>query len=205
MRLALFFLLVAMQCFIADAGEYNSLLKLGDAAPVWKNLPATDGSEHSFVHLEKASAVVVAFTCNSCPYAIDVEDRLIALVDNYAEQNVAIVAINVNKTSSDSLEKMAARAKEKEFNFPYLYDETQQIARNFGATRTPEFFVLDKDRKVVYMGALDDSPNGKNVQTTYVKNAIDSVLAGEIPKTGETVPIGCNIRFQRVRKGSSAR
>lgn len=187
-------------CSPVLAGEFNSVLSIGDAAPGWEKLPAADGKEHALADFADADAVIVAFTCNSCPYAVDVEDRLIALAAAAAEKKVAVVAINVNKVPADSLEKMAERAKEKSFNFPYLFDDTQQIARDYGASRTPEFFVLNKDRKIVYMGALDDSPDGKKVTKTYVNDALAAALAGKEPEVKETVPIGCGIRYKRERK-----
>ena len=91
-------------------------------------------------------------------------------------------------------------AEQKSFNFPYLFDRTQQVARDFGARRTPEFFVLDADRRVAYMGALDDSPDGTNVSKRYLEQAIDAVLAGQQPSVAETIAIGCNIRFVRSRR-----
>ena len=100
--------------------------------------------------------MVVVFTCNSCPFAQEYEDRIIALAKAHA-QDVAFVAINVNRVAEDSLEKMQLRAKEKQFPYPYLYDQSQQIAKAYGATFTPEFFVLGPERKIVYMGGLDNN------------------------------------------------
>lgn len=183
-----------------SAGEFNPVLDPGDPAPAWKALPGVDGKPHALADLQAAPAVVVVFTCNSCPYAVDVEDRLIALAKANAERKVAVVAINVNKTPEDSLEKMRQRATDKGFPFPYLYDASQQIARDFGAIRTPEWFVLDGQRRVVYMGSLDDSPSGKDVTKPYVQAAINAVLAGKQPAIAETAPIGCNIRYRRARR-----
>lgn len=182
------------------AGKYNPKLEVGDSAPAWKTLPGVDGKQHSLADLSDAKAVVVVFTCNSCPYAVDVEDRMLELQQEYAPKGVALVAINVNKVEEDLLPAMKEKAKEKGFVFPYLFDQTQQIARDFGATRTPEFFVLDGDRKVVYMGALDDSPEGRDVKTRYVANALDATLDGTKVEVGETIPIGCSVRFERVRR-----
>lgn len=192
---------------LAGAGQFNSTLDIGDDAPAWKELPGIDGKKHSLGELaeSKAVVVVVVFTCNSCPYAVDVEDRLIKLANDSKENQVAVVAINVNKVKEDAFDKMKERAAEKEFSFPYLFDESQQIARDYGAIYTPTFFVLDGKRKVVYMGALDDSPNGKKISKRYVQDAIDAVLNGKSPSQSETAPVGCRVRFERKRRSSSNR
>ena len=184
----------------ARGGEFNPVLDVGDAAPAWKDLPGVDGKRHSLDGLKDCDAVVVVFTCNSCPYSVDFEDWLIPLTKLLGERGVPVIAINVNKVPEDSFQAMKERAVAKEFNFPYLYDETQQIARDYGATYTPEFFVLDRDRKIAYMGALDDSPNAAEVKQQYVVAAVHAVLAGEAPKVTETVAIGCRIRLERQRR-----
>ena len=188
--------------FVASlyAGEYNPDKNIGDDAPAWKDLPGVDGKLHSLDSLTDRKAIVVAFTCNSCPYAIDAENRLIALDKFCKDRDVALVAINVNKVAGDLLPAMKDRAKEKKFTFPYLFDESQQIAKQYGARYTPEFFVLDAKRKIAYMGSLDDSPDGKAVKVKHVESAIESALAGKPTAVAETVPIGCRIRFDRVRR-----
>lgn len=182
------------------AGKYNSTLSPGDAAPAWKNLPGVDGKKHSLSDFESSKVIVVVFTCNSCPYAVDIEDRLLAFHQKYGKKSVALVAINVNKVDADLMPAMKDKAKEKAFQFPYLFDETQKIAKDYGAKRTPEFFVLDQDRKVVYMGALDDSPEGKKVSKRYIEAAVDMTLAGEKIEIAETIPVGCAVRFERTRR-----
>lgn len=181
-------------------GEYNTTVDIGDKAPSWVDLPGTDGAKHSSKDIADKKAVVVVFTCNSCPYAVDVEDRLIALHKAFASRGVAIVAVNVNKVEEDLLPAMKEKAEEKKFPFIYLFDESQQIAKAFGAKYTPEFFVLDADRKIAYMGSLDDSPEGQKVSETYVADALEAVLEGKELKKTETVPIGCRIRFERTRR-----
>ncbi|MBI3462844.1 MAG: thioredoxin family protein [Planctomycetes bacterium] len=184
------------------AGEYNQMLNYGDAAPAWSNLPGVDGKQHSLADLKDKQLVVVVFTCNSCPVAVDYQDRIIAFAKKHAGPNdpVAVVAINVNKIEADSLPRMKERAEEKGFPFPYLFDETQKIARDYGATYTPEFFVLNKDRKVVYMGGMDDSSNPATVTTNYLEPAVAAALRGEKPATVETVARGCTIRYERERR-----
>ncbi|MCA9147400.1 MAG: thioredoxin family protein [Planctomycetaceae bacterium] len=185
----------------AHTGEYNPVLSIGDPAPTWSDLPGTDGKTHSLSDLKESKAIVLVFTCNSCPYAVDYEERIIALTKQFAEQGVAVVAVNVNKVPEDSLDEMKSRADSQGFNFAYLYDESQQIARDYGATYTPEFFVLDGDRKIAYMGALDDSPAADKVQQQYVAAALNALLEGKQPAVTETVAIGCRIRLERKRRG----
>jgi len=185
----------------AWAGKYNKQLNIGDAAPSWSNLEGADGKKHSLADFADKDVIVVCFTCNTCPYAVDYEDRLIALAKKFsAEGNrCALVAINANKVKDDLLPAMQERVKTKGFNFPYLHDETQQVARSYGATYTPEFVVLNKDRKVVYMGAMDDSPDGKNITKRYLEDAIAATLAGKQPETTETPAIGCAVRYVKER------
>ena len=194
-------LLAVTAAAAAPAGEFNQVLSIGDVAPEWKALPAVGGQAHSWEDVREATAVVVVFTSNTCPYAVDVEDRLIALHEKFADRGVAVVAINSNTGRADQLPAMRERAEEKKFRFPYLDDATQEVAKAFGATTTPEFFVLGPERKVIYMGSLDDSPDGKNVAKRYVERAVDAVFSGSAPETAETVPIGCRIRFERSRRG----
>lgn len=184
-----------------QAGKYNTTVNIGDKAPAWNDLEGTEGEQHSLGDVADAKVVVVAFTCNSCPYAVDVEDRLNRFTQKTADRGVAVVAINVNKVEADQLPAMKQRDREKGLAYPYLWDPSQQIAKDFGAKYTPEFFVLDEDRKIVYMGSFDDSPDGKNVTKTYVADAVNAVLEGHDLGTTETVPIGCRIRFERQRRG----
>ena len=196
-------LLLGLMSTTTCGGEFNSVLKIGDAAPAWKDLPGTDGKTHSLADLAKVPVVVVVFTCNSCPVARDYEDRTIALATKYADR-VAFVAINVNRIPEDSLENMLERATEKQFPYAYLFDESQQIAKDFGATFTPEFFVLDAERKVVYMGGMDDSSSAQLVMRQDLVTAIEAVLKGEAPKIQETLSRGCRIRYARSRPAKNS-
>jgi peroxiredoxin len=189
----------------AEAGQFNRVLDIGDQAPAWQDLPGVDDQQHSFDELSRFPVVVVAFTCNSCPYAVDVEDRLVAFHKQYSQRGVGLVAINVNKVEEDRLPAMKEKATEKGFKFPYLFDESQKIARDYGAQYTPEFFVLDRQRKVVYMGSLDDSPDGKSVNASYVEVAVKAALEGTEPEVTESVPIGCRVRFERQRRSRKAK
>lgn len=179
------------------AGRYNKVLSIGDTAPTFTNIAGTDGEKHSLSDYKDAKLVVAVFTCNSCPVAVACEDRMIELQKKYEGQGVQLVAINVNNVEGDKLDKMKERADQKGFNFPYLYDESQESARAFGAAVTPHFFLLDEDRKVVYMGAMDDSPlSAGEVQETYLEDAINATLAGKKPETTETRQQGCGIKYE---------
>ena len=159
---------VSVLCIFAipaclQAGEFNTVLKIGDGAPAWKELPGTDGKKHSLADHTGKELVVVVFTCNSCACSEEYEDRIIAFAKKYKEK-VSLVAINVNTISEDSLDAMKKKADKKKFSFEYLYDETQEIAKKYGATRTPEFFVLNRDRKIAFMGSLDDKTKVEEVK-----------------------------------------
>jgi peroxiredoxin len=191
--------LLLMLAAVAKAGEYNTVLNVGDAAPAWRDLPGTDGKTHSLADLKDKQAVVVVFTCNSCPFAREYEDRIMAAAKAHADK-VGVVAINVNRVAEDSLEKMQERAKERGFPYPYLFDESQRIAKAYGATFTPEVFVLGPERKIVYMGGLDDNSDPAAVKNNYLEPAIEAALNGTKPAKTETVAIGCRIRYARERK-----
>jgi peroxiredoxin len=183
------------------AGTYNPDRSIGDVVSPWSDLPGTDGRRHAWTDVADRDAVVVVFTCNTCPYAIDYESRIDALAERHAgpQSRVAVVAINANAMAEDALAAMRARAEAKGFSFPYLRDESQAVARDFGAVRTPECFVLDRQRKIVYMGALDDASDAGNVTRHYVDDAVAAVLAGREVEVAETPPVGCLIRFERRR------
>lgn len=190
---------------IGYAGGYNEVLKPGDPAPAWKDLPGTDGKRHSMADLADKEVLVVVFTCCSCPVAEDYEDRIAAFVAKHAGPNAktGLVAINVNAVPEDSLPKMKERALLKKFSYPFLYDESQKIAKLYGANYTPEFFVLNKERKVIYSGALDDRDNPKLATKTFLDDAVTAALAGITPAVQETLARGCRIRWARPKRGAS--
>lgn len=198
-------LLLPLSTPVLFAGEYNPVLDIGDEAPDWKKLPGVDGKELGLADLKKADVVVLVFTCNSCPYAVDYEERIVEFVEEHCgkDSGVRLVAVNVNKVEEDLPEAMKKRAEEQKFNFPYLFDETQKIAKDYGAGATPEFFVLNRERKIVYMGAMDDSPDATKVKRRWVEEAVAATLKGKAPEVKETVPIGCRIRFERRRRTRS--
>lgn len=186
----------------AGPGKFNKVLAIGDKAPAWTDLEGTDGKKHSLADLKDKDFVIVAFTCNSCPVAANYEDRMIQCVEHHAkpDSKVAFVAINVNTGKEDALPAMKERAKKKNFPFAYLYDPTQKVARDYGAMFTPEFFILDKDRKIAYTGAMDEKAPPQTGGTHYLENALKAVQAGKQPTVAETsAAAGCRIKFNPKR------
>jgi len=178
-------------------------LKIGQAAPTFSGLAGVDDKQHGLADYEKAKLVVVVFTCNHCPVAVAYQDRLIALQKDYESKGVQVVAINSNSPKvqpPDSFENMKKRAKEKEFNFPYLFDETQDVARHYGATCTPHVFVLDQDRKIAYAGAVDDNMKADKVKDHFLRNALDALLEGKKPPKEITRQFGCGIKWDKEKK-----
>ena len=185
-----------------QAGEFNQVLSIGDAAPAWEKLPGTDGKSHSFSDLKEKEAVVLVFTCLSCPTAVDYEERFNNLTKKYGGPNgkVGFVAVCVNQVAADRLDKLTERAEKQKFAFPVLYDDSQKIAKDYGAIYTPEFFVLNKDRKIVYMGAMDDATDADKVTKHYVEDALVAALKSETPSVKETIARGCRVRYAKERK-----
>lgn len=182
----------------ASAGKYNKVLNLGQKAPDFKDIVGTDDKTHSLAEFKDAAAVVLVFTCNQCPVAVACEDRIIELQKSYKGKNVQVVAINVNNDPGDKLDMMKERATAKGFNFPYLYDPTQKVARDYGAMVTPDVVLLNKNREVAYLGLIDDSPlDESEVKQAHLRDAIDAVLAGKAPEVAETRAKGCGIKWDR--------
>lgn len=198
------FFSLLLPLFLVGAFSFNPSdgegYKIGDYATDFK-LKNTDGKMVSLADYKDAKGFLVIFTCNSCPYSIAYEDRIIALDKKYSKKGVPIIAINPNspqKQPKDSYEEMQVRAKQKGFTFPYLLDEGQRIFPQYGATRTPHVFLLEKTpkgNKVRYIGAIDDNYQDANaVQTKYLENAIDAMLKGEKIEMTTTKAIGCSIK-----------
>ena len=196
------FLVLFAFVFPVHSGEFNEVLSVGDAAPAWSNLPGTDGKAHSLTDYMDKAAVVLVFTCASCPTAVDYEDRINDLAKRLGGPNgkVAVVAICVHRVKGDSLAELTERAKQRQFAFDYLHDESQKIAKDYGAIFTPEFYVLGRDRKISYMGAFDDKTDVAKVEQRHVEAAITAVLKGEQPAVKETIARGCRVRYVRERK-----
>jgi peroxiredoxin len=185
-----------------QAGQFNSVLSIGDPAPAWHDLPGVDGKRHSLADLHDRELVIVVFTCNSCPIASDYEDRIISFAKKYCVQGqkAALVAINVNTVEEDLLPPMKERATAKSFPYPYLFDQTQKIGKAYGALFTPEFFVLDKDRKIAYMGAFDDNVEPTKIKHAYLEPAVRTILKGGKANPAESQASGCLIRYERSRR-----
>ena len=151
-----------------------------------------------------AKGHIVVFTCNTCPWAKLYEDRLIALSAKYLPLGYPVVAVNPNdpdRSPGDSFDAMVERADEKGFNFPYLVDETQEVTRTYGATKTPHLFVLEKvgDKRIVrFIGAIDDKPqSAESAQVKYVEEAVDQLLEGKAVSTPTSKAIGCTIKWKK--------
>jgi thiol-disulfide isomerase/thioredoxin len=179
----------------SDTSEQKKL-GVGDAAPAWKDLVGVDDQKHSLGEHADAKAVVVVFTCNHCPVAKAYEDRIVEIATDYADKDVDVVAINVSNLDADKLPAMKERAEEKGFKFNYLYDPSQEIARAYAATVTPHVFLLDGERNIAYIGAIDDNMKADKATKPYLRDAIDAVLAGSKPQTDSTKPVGCGIKYE---------
>jgi peroxiredoxin len=173
-------------------------LKIGDKA-IDFTLIGTDNLKHSLTDYPGNCAVVI-FSCNHCPYVRAWEDRMVAIQGDYASKGVHLIAINSNDAEhypEDNFENMKARAKDKHFSFPYLRDEDQTVAKLYGAQRTPEVFVFDRDSKLRYHGAIDDNYDDPSaVKRHYLRNALDALVGKTKPPVPETQPVGCTIKWK---------
>ncbi|HMT29949.1 MAG TPA: thioredoxin family protein [Bacteroidia bacterium] len=167
------------------------------------NLKNVTGINVSLSGLKDNKGAIVVFTCNHCPFSVAYEDRIIALHKKYASQGFPVVAINPNdagKVPEDSFEAMKTRAKEKQFPFVYLQDATQEVAKAFGAARTPHVFILSRngsDYKVEYIGAIDNNTDEPSAATEkYVEKAMDELIAGKKVTTNFTKAIGCTVKWK---------
>lgn len=171
---------------------------IGDPAPDFR-LPTTDGGEIALGELAGAPAVV-AFWCNHCPYVRAWEERFNDIAREYADRGVTTVAICSNDALShpgDSFENMVVRAAEARYAFAYAHDESQEVARAYGAQRTPDVYVLDAAGRVAYHGAIDDATEPDQARQAWLRDALDAVLEGGAPAVAETAPVGCTIKWRR--------
>jgi len=189
---------------LASAFTYKTAVaagyKVGDIATDF-SLKNIDGKKVSLKDFKDAKGYIVIFTCNHCPYAQAYEDRIVALDKKYKKMGYPVIAINPNnpeKQKDDSFELMKVKAKEKGFTFPYLFDEGQKIYPQYGATKTPHVYILQKTAKgnvVKYIGAIDDNyGDEKAVKTKYAENAVDALLKNKEVSVKETKAIGCSIK-----------
>ena len=174
-------------------------MPVGNPAPSFA-LPGVDGTAWSLDSFADAQLLVVVFTCNHCPYAIASEDRLLELQSDYEGRGVRLVAISSNdaeKYPDDSFDEMKARAADKGYNFPYLYDESQDVARAYDAACTPDVFVFDQERKLVYNGRIDDNwqEPGK-VTRQDLRSVLDAALEGDAVDFEHVPSMGCSIKWK---------
>src|SRR3954469_5435756 len=206
MKLKLMAVAVMLLVCVARAAQNPPTLKMGAQAPDF-NLPGVDGKTYSLKDFSDAKILVIIFTCNHCPTAQAYEKRIIKLHEDYKDKGVALVAISPNDPLavrldelgyteySDSLEEMKQRAKDRDFRFPYLYDgETQKTSLAYGVLATPQVYLFDQERKLRYVGRIDDS-DVKTVTSHDARNAIDALLAGKPVPVQQTRVFGCSTKW----------
>lgn len=189
----LLFLTSAFTTLSPVSGGYE----VGDKATDF-SLKNLDGKFVSLADYEGAKGYIVIFTCNTCPYAVMYEDRIIELHEKYTDKGYPVIAINPNDPAiqpGDSVEKMKQRAQEKGFKFPYLFDAGQMVYPQYGATRTPHVYLLNASRVVKYIGAIDDNPrNAQSVGVKFLEEAITALENGQDPNPSFTKAVGCSIK-----------
>jgi len=188
--------LVAVPVF---AGKFNKVITVGQKAPDFSGIPAVANGEDASVSLAdlKEDVVVVVFLANHCPVVQRYEDRIIDFTNDYKNKNVKVVGFAVSAMDQDKLPGIKKYMQDHKSNYIYGYDETQAVGKAYGATNTPQFFVLDKERKIRYTGAMDDSQREDKVTKTYLRDAVDAVLKGETPAVEETRPEGCGVSYKK--------
>ena len=198
-RTLVFGAFLALVALVAQSQGYQP----GDVATDFK-LKNIDGKMVSLSDYKSAKGFIVIFTCNTCPYAVAYEDRILALDKKYAGKGYPVIAINPNDPQAqpkDSYEAMQQRAKDKKFTFPYLFDEGQKVYPKYGATKTPHIYIVQKvksDLVVRYIGAIDDNYKDANdVKERYVESAVDALLSGKPVPVATTLAIGCSIKVKK--------
>ena len=175
------------------------ILELGSPAPAF-SLPGTDGKTHSLSDFGGAKALCVIFSCNHCPYAQAYEGRMVELQAKYGPQGTQLLVINSNDSDGypeDSFDNMKLRSKEQGYNFPYLRDESQELAKAYGAQRTPHIFLFDNSRKLAYIGRIDDNyKDASAVKAHELADAIEDILAARPVRVPETFAVGCTIKWK---------
>jgi peroxiredoxin len=203
MKTTILSFIIAFTAFSFTATKFESGYKVGDRVEDFK-LKNIDGKMVSMSDYKDAKGLIVIFTCNHCPFSIAYEDRIIDIHKRYATKGYPVIAINPNDAKvqpEDSFDKMKERAKKKKFPFAYLHDETQEIAKRFGATRTPHVYLLSKKENeyiVEYIGAIDDNSNEpQNVKTKYLENALNELIEAKPVSQNLTKAIGCTIKWKK--------
>lgn len=179
----------------------STMLPLGTKAPDF-SLPGVDGALYSLDDFKDAPAFLVMFICNHCPYVKHINEGITILVAKYQAKGVMAVAINSNDVANypeDNLENIVEASNKLGYTFPYLLDETQEVAKAYQAACTPDFFVFNSELKLVYRGQMDDSRPGNNIPVTGkdLRSALDDVLAGRLPSSDQKPSMGCNIKWKR--------
>lgn len=178
------------------------MIPLGTPAPEFNLLDTSTGKTLSLTELKSTQATVILFICNHCPYVKHIQPKLLEIVKTYQQKGVSFIAINSNDAENypaDSPEKMKEEAKQKGFTFPYLYDETQQVARAYQAACTPDIYVFDQNLKCVYRGCFDESTpgNGKEVNGKDLSEALNNLLTGKPIHSEQKPSVGCNIKWKK--------
>jgi len=169
---------------------------VGDKAADFR-LKNVDGNRVSLADYKNAKGFIIIFDCNTCPYSKAYNERIIRLNEIYLAKGYPVIAINANDGSGDSFDDMVRIAKKKNYKYPFLFDETQQVAKAFGATNTPHVFVLTQELKVAYIGAIDDNVRDANSVTKhYVEDAVNALMTGRPVPVTKTKAIGCGIRWK---------
>ena len=173
--------------------------EIGSSCPDFQG-PAVEGKDYSLQDFSNKKALVVMFICNHCPYVVAVEERIIKLAHSYKGQSVQFLGVCSNdaeKYPEDSFDNLKKSWSEKNYDFPYLFDEDQSMAKNFGAVCTPDFFVYDENRKLTYRGRLDDSwKEPEKVTRQELKEAIDLILQNEPPMIDQNASMGCSMKWK---------
>ncbi len=185
-------LLTVLTTLLLAARNLAAEIEIGAAGPDFSAV-GVDDQPFQLANVKDAKLVVLCFTCNDCPVARAYEERLIEFVNQFESKGVKLIAVNCNNRT-ENLQVMKKHAAEAGFNFPYVFDQTGQAARAYGAQVTPHLFVLDSDRKVAYRGAFDDSQ--QDPRTAYVVDAVTALLEGKTPTTSSTKAFGCGIKLK---------
>lgn len=198
MKKIILLLVLAFSAFLSQA--QTTTLKAGDTAPDFK-LKNVNNKEVSFASFPKAKGFIIVFTCNTCPYAVGYEQRIIDLDKKFSSQGYPVIAINPNDpeaSKADAFNKMQDLAKEKKYPFPYLFDAGQKVTDEYGAKHTPHIFIVSKTAKgnvVEYVGAIDNDPEGtKTEKIKYAEDAIAALKSNQKPAVTQTKEIGCTVK-----------
>jgi len=190
-------LVLVCSVLLIAANPIKDRYEVGDRATDFK-LKNVDGKMIALGDYKNASGYIVIFDSNTCPYSKAYNQRIIKLDEKYSNKGFPVITINANEGSGDSYENMVKISKKKSYKFPYLIDETQEVAKAYGATNTPHVFVLSKDLKVAYIGAIDDNPrNEAGVTKRYVEDAVDALMNNKSVLVAKTKAIGCGIKWKR--------